>query len=71
MHPDGRPRQASVEGGATELVRKRAPSDRRLSLMSSPEVEDEAPSRVPGGDEDVAATPHKEPSGSAGSMAAK
>ena len=52
-------------------MRKRAPSDQRISLLLSPEVEDEAPSRVPGGDEVVAPTPDKELSGLVGSMAAK
>ena len=61
----------SVEGGATEPVRKRASSNRRVNLLPSPEVVDEAPSRVQDGDEVVVPTPDKELSGSAGSMAAK
>jgi len=59
------------EGGATEPVRKRAPSDRRVSMLPSSEVEDKAPSQVPGGDKIVTPTPNKELSGSARSMATK
>jgi hypothetical protein len=61
----------SVEGGATEPVRKHAPSDRRIRLLPSPGLEDGALSRDPGGDEVDATTPQEELSGSAGTMAAK
>ena len=51
-----RPRVATVEVGPTEPMKKNFPDDRRVILLSSPKVEDEARCRISGDDEDVGPT---------------
>jgi hypothetical protein len=50
-----KPRNASVEGGMTE-VRKNVPVDRRIDGIPSPDVDGDARSRIPNDGEVVEAT---------------